>query len=912
MLVAVSSVAAPQRLASAAGTCAYDLATQRVNITITSGTSSTLQVSDGTVAGTVDGDFLFDGAPCGGSPNNGNTASVNVVTAASATAEAFVIDNTFGAPDREFSSSIAWFVDLGQGTGDFLQVIGADQTDNVFVFGNTSFTMNGASGTTAGLEIVQAIGQGGNDTLDGSALGTGVQLIGHSGGGVDLVAPGAFLTDVVNGGGQVGDTLSYSTRMTSTSVGSPAGIAGFDSNANCALAAPEETDAFAGFDTYQTGTGNDCLVGTGGSETFIPGDGDDDITGGGGVDTLDYSSSSAAMVIDPALGTATGQGSDEFTSVEAFIGSAFDDTLFWDGSTSFFSGGPGRDTVSAEASSTGQSILLDELDPEPDDLECAIGGPDDDELVGNDLNNSIWAGSGVDNVFGQAGDDVLSTRDDEGGDSIDGGPGINICMIDPGDTGSNCQPSAEDSQFSCQVGADLQIDKRDLTDPVDLGGDLAYSLFVTNVGPDAAEGVEVEDLLPTGVKFVSVASTIGTCSAGTLIRCTLGTLPAGGSATISIHVIPTVPGLLTNTATVSSTEPRDPNLANNTDTETTEVAAADLAISKGAVPDPVRVGHRLTYTLTIGNAGPSIASAVSVTDPLPVSAAFVSVSVTAGSCVGTSTVTCSLGDMLPGATATITIVVRPTLGGTLTNAASVNAAGPPDPDLENNADTTSTEVFSRDITIEKTVYPATASVGGQVEFRLNVTNGPHPARDVTVIDELPANVSFVSATTSQGVCSGRRTVTCDLGDLPPHGTASVTITVTVDAPGRIENIATVEGPGIDPNPANNEDDATVVVARKEPKLALLLTVGPPGVVTLAQGSGFPADIEVTLDWDEGIGTLTVTTDEDGEFSTWIFIFRGDVMGPRTLVATGLGFAEVTAPFLVAPGTAQPPDFVNRS
>ena len=66
--------------AVAAGTCNYDLATQRINVSITAGTGSTLSVVDGTVVGTAAGDILFDGAACGGSPNISNTASVNVTT----------------------------------------------------------------------------------------------------------------------------------------------------------------------------------------------------------------------------------------------------------------------------------------------------------------------------------------------------------------------------------------------------------------------------------------------------------------------------------------------------------------------------------------------------------------------------------------------------------------------------------------------------------------------------------------------------------------------------------------------------------------------------------------------------------------------------------------------------------------
>ena len=72
--------------------------------------------------------------------------------------------------------------------------------------------------------------------------------------------------------------------------------------------------------------------------------------------------------------------------------------------------------------------------------------------------------------------------------------------------------------------------------------------------------------------------------------------------------------MLSNTATVSSST-TDPNTANDSDTETTAVQArADLSISKDDSPDPVTAGGSLSYTITVDNAGPSDAQAVTVSD----------------------------------------------------------------------------------------------------------------------------------------------------------------------------------------------------------------------------------------------------------------------------------------------------------
>jgi|GEM_PF-1749578 len=121
--------------------------------------------------------------------------------------------------------------------------------------------------------------------------------------------------------------------------------------------------------------------------------------------------------------------------------------------------------------------------------------------------------------------------------------------------------------------ADLEISKADSPDPVTVGDNLTYTITVTNRGPDPATKVVVTDTLPSGVTFVS-ASPWCVHSAG-VVTCNLGTIPAGDSVTITIVVTPTAPGTISNTATVTS-DTLDPNTANNSDTEPTEVQSGPI------------------------------------------------------------------------------------------------------------------------------------------------------------------------------------------------------------------------------------------------------------------------------------------------------------------------------------------------
>ena len=91
-------------------------------------------------------------------------------------------------------------------------------------------------------------------------------------------------------------------------------------------------------------------------------------------------------------------------------------------------------------------------------------------------------------------------------------------------------------------------------------------------------------------------------------------------------------------------------------------------------PDPVVLGNNVTYTITVTNKGPNIATNIVLTDPLPVSLDFISASASQGSYSNiTGTLTFTLGSLVPGATATVTVIGKPNVPGTVTNVFSVVA-----------------------------------------------------------------------------------------------------------------------------------------------------------------------------------------------------------------------------------------------
>ena len=117
---------------------------------------------------------------------------------------------------------------------------------------------------------------------------------------------------------------------------------------------------------------------------------------------------------------------------------------------------------------------------------------------------------------------------------------------------------------------DLSITQTDFPDPVTVGGNLTYTINVTNNEPNPATGVTVTDSLPVGVTWVSAVPSQGSCNGSGLVTCNLDTLASGASATITIVVIPNSQGMMTNTSTVTSNEV-DPYTGNNTASATTTV-----------------------------------------------------------------------------------------------------------------------------------------------------------------------------------------------------------------------------------------------------------------------------------------------------------------------------------------------------
>ncbi len=243
---------------------------------------------------------------------------------------------------------------------------------------------------------------------------------------------------------------------------------------------------------------------------------------------------------------------------------------------------------------------------------------------------------------------------------------------------------------------------------------------------------------------------------------------------------------------------------------------ADLVVTKADSPDPVVAGAELTYTLTVTNAnfGKAV-SGVRLVDTLPAGSIFVSASASHGTCNHLNgVVTCNIGELPELTRAIASIVIRPTQSGQITNVVTALGNSPELNPADNTAVALTTVNPASDLAVFKSDSPDPVNVNSALTYSITVTNlGPSAAAGVTLTDTLPSNVTFVSATPSQGICSrSGNVVTCSLGSMGNQAAVAVTIIVTPMAGGvSITNRAAVAASTPDANTANNAATAVTRV-----------------------------------------------------------------------------------------------------
>ena len=323
------------------------------------------------------------------------------------------------------------------------------------------------------------------------------------------------------------------------------------------------------------------------------------------------------------------------------------------------------------------------------------------------------------------------------------------------------------------------------------GQDITWTITVSNTGNADASNVAISDTLPAGFTFVSSNPGSPTCTeAGGVVSCNLGTIAGGQSTTVDITATaPDTCGPYTNTVT----GPSGPNSRSRRRRVRHDVTGCSpgLTLHKTG-PGSVAVGGTVTYTVTVGNTGNADSSNVTVTDSVDANLTNVRTP-SQGSCtVVGNAVSCDLGTIGAGGSATITIsgTAPTTTCPTITNRAFIGELGsetvtttvtgctPPPPPPPPPPPTPGIQIVKDG--------PATAHVGDTITYTFDVSliSGSPSLTNVTVTDPICDAGTLTGPTGDDGDSM------LEQGETWAY---SCTHVVTASDPDPLPNTATAEG-----------------------------------------------------------------------------------------------------------------------
>lgn len=323
------------------------------------------------------------------------------------------------------------------GTSGSDELNGTPQRDVIVALGGNDVIFSDAGNDVicAGGGSDEAYGGGGSDTLLGQSGAD--TLVGSEGadkltgsGGNDYLNGGAS-DDVLDGGSGSFDQADFRDSAQAVNV-----------DLQARRATGDGTDSVRGIEMVTGSSFDDTLSGSDASfELFRGLAGNDTVAGRNGFDQLLFDESAGPVSADAAAGMATGEGDDDFSSVESFVGSPFGDTLLGHAGSDDIYGFDGNDTIDGRdgsdyllghagdddiAGGPGPYDMLDFETDAPVTVNASTGSSTGDgndeisgfEIIGASTSNDVLIGSDADELFYPY----------EGDDSIDGRGGSDLVL----------------------------------------------------------------------------------------------------------------------------------------------------------------------------------------------------------------------------------------------------------------------------------------------------------------------------------------------------------------------------------------------------------------------------------------------------------------------------------------------------
>ncbi|WP_156528642.1 calcium-binding protein [Sinorhizobium glycinis] len=305
---------------------------------------------------------------------------------------------------------------------------------------------------SGGSSLDELYGDDGNDKLSGKS---NVDWL-YGGNGNDVLNGGADYDYLYGGAGS--DTASYAGASSgvTVSIADPfarTGDASYDNLYSIenleGSSYSDKLEGDANANILSGGNGNDELQGGAGNDKLSGGRGGDKLYGGSGYDTASYEASTVgvtASLTNPSANTNEAVG-DTYNSIEALVGSRFNDVLSGNaGANNLFGGdgndtlvggagfdslygGNGTDTASYAGATAGVIANLGDMSGNTNDatgdkyisIENLVGSSFADGLYGTSGANNLAGGGGNDRLHSYSGNDVIYGG--AGADQLHGGYG---------------------------------------------------------------------------------------------------------------------------------------------------------------------------------------------------------------------------------------------------------------------------------------------------------------------------------------------------------------------------------------------------------------------------------------------------------------------------------------------------------
>ena len=394
-------------------------------------------------------------------------------------------------------------------------------------------------------------------------------------------------------------------------------------------------------------------------------------------------------------------------------------------------------------------------------------------------------------------------------------------------------------------GADVVITVTTDKTTYKIGDIVTTTITVKNLGPQMAKGINVSSTLSSILEYI--AQTGGLVKTGNVFKGTLDSLVKDGVKVYTYTAKVTGNGAATIIATGTTTT-TDPNPNNNNGTGT----GGSVIITGGVVPPSAGLGadviitittNKATYavndtvttTIKVMNLGPDVAKIINVSSIIPGTLTYVSQT-------GGLTKT---GNLLVATIASLDkdgMVIYTYTSVLNAKSETVVAAGgtstTKDPNPNNNSGTGAigTATINKgdidqtvaDVAVVITTDKTKAKVGEDINFILNLTNnGSATAKQVVLVNPIPAGLTFVSSPTGQVLTNGAILISLDSLQKGQVRTYAYVAKMNV----KTDVINTVSVSSFKDNVGSNNfsfvtingSDSTIVVLKDEADLALSLT-----------------------------------------------------------------------------------------